>query len=131
MSGFKKFLLRGNVVDMAVGVIIGVAFAGVINALVKDLITPIVAAIGGQPDFSAIAFSLNGSKFAIGDFLNALTSFVIIAAVVYFLVVLPVNSLVARFKQEPPSDPTTKECAECASTIPIKAKRCAFCTSLQ
>lgn len=132
MSGFKKFLLRGNVVDMAVGVIVGVAFSGVVTALVKDLITPLIAAVGGKPDFSAIAFTLNGSKFAIGDFVNALVSFVIIASVVYFFVVLPVNALVARFHSEPPpTDPTTKECRECASMIPIKAKRCPFCTSVQ
>ncbi len=129
MSGFQKFLLRGNVVDMAVGVIIGAAFGGVITALVKDLITPIIGAIGGQPDFSAISFAMNGSKFALGDFLNALLSFVIIAAVVYFFVVLPVNSLVARFQK--PAEVTTKDCTECASSIPIKAKRCAFCTSPQ
>lgn len=132
MSGFKKFLLRGNVVDMAVGVIVGVAFSGVVTALVKDMITPLIAAIGGKPDFSAIAFTLNGSKFAIGDFFNALTSFVIIAAVVYFFVVLPVNALVARFHSEPPpADPTTKECRECTSAIPIKARRCPLCTSVQ
>jgi large conductance mechanosensitive channel len=131
MSGFKKFLLRGNVVDMAVGVIVGVAFSGVVTALVKDLITPLIAAVGGKPDFSAIAFAVNGSKFAIGDFINALVSFVIIASVVYFFVVLPVNALVARFHSEPPADPTTKECRECTSAIPIKAKRCPLCTSVQ
>jgi len=131
MQGFKAFLMRGNVVDMAVGVIIGVAFAAVVSAFVKDLVTPLIAAIGGKPDFSAIAFTLNGSKFLIGDFVNALVSFLMIATVVYFFVILPVNALVARMHNEPPVDPTTKKCTECISDIPIQARRCAFCTSPQ
>jgi large conductance mechanosensitive channel len=129
MQGFKQFLMRGNVVDMAVGVVVGVAFAAVVAALVKDLITPLIAAIVGKPDFSAIAFQLNGSKFPIGDFINAVVSFVLVAAAIYFFVVLPVNVLMARMHREPPSDPTTKRCAECLSVIPIGARRCAFCTS--
>lgn len=131
MQGFKQFLMRGNVVDMAVGVIIGVAFAAVVSAFVKDLVTPLIAAVGGKPDFSAIAFTLNGSKFLIGDFVNALVSFLIIAVVVYFFVVLPVNTLMARMHSEPPVDPTTKKCTECLGEIPIQARRCAFCTSPQ
>lgn len=131
MQGFKAFLMRGNVVNMAVGVIIGVAFAAVVSAFVKDLVTPLIAAIGGKPDFSAIAFTLNGSKFLIGDFVNVLVSFLMIATVVYFFVVLPVNTLVARMHNEPPVDPTTKKCTECISDIPIQARRCAFCTSPQ
>ena len=129
MQGFKQFLMRGNVVDMAVGVVIGVAFGAVVTALVKDLITPLIAAIGGKPDFSAIAFQLNGSKFPVGDFINAVVAFVMVSAAVYFLVVLPINSLTARLHKEPPADPTTKRCAECLSEIPIAARRCAFCTT--
>jgi large conductance mechanosensitive channel len=130
LNGFKQFLLRGNVVDLAVAVIIGAAFGAVVTALVKDLITPIIAAIGGKPDFSNIYFSVNGSKFLIGDFINAIVSFLIISAAIYFLVVLPVNTITARVRAgKPAPDPTTKSCPECLSTIPIAAKRCAFCTS--
>jgi large conductance mechanosensitive channel len=128
-GGFKQFLLRGNVVDLAVGVVIGAAFGGVVTAFTKDLLTPLIAAIAGKPDFSAIQFTVNGSKFAAGDFVNAIVSFVIIAAAVYYLVVLPVNALVSRARKEPPADPTTKKCPECMSEIAITAKRCAFCTS--
>ena len=130
LKGFKQFLLRGNVVDLAVAVIVGAAFGAVVNALVKDLITPIIAAIGGKPDFSGIYFTVNGSKFLIGDFINAIVSFLIISAAIYFLVVLPVNTITARVRAgKPAPDPTTKSCPECLSTIPIGAKRCAFCTS--
>lgn len=130
MNGFKQFLLRGNVIDLSVAVVMGVAFGAVVTALVKDLINPLIAAIVGKPDFSAILFTVNGSKFAIGDFLNALVSFVLIAAAVYFFVVLPVNTLIARVKRgEVPPDPTTKKCPECLSDIPLAARRCAFCTS--
>ncbi|MBV9574710.1 MAG: large conductance mechanosensitive channel protein MscL [Acidobacteriales bacterium] len=130
MKGFKQFLLRGNVVDLAVGVVIGVAFGAVITALVKDLITPLIAAIVKQPDFSAITFTVNGSKFLLGDFINALLSFVLIAAAVYFFVVLPINALVARARRaEAPADPTTRKCPECLSEIPIGARKCAFCTT--
>jgi large conductance mechanosensitive channel len=118
------------VIDLAVAVVMGVAFGAVVTALVKDLVNPLIAAIFGKPDFSAIAFTLNGSRFAIGDFFNALVSFLLSAAAVYFLVVLPVNTLMARIKRgEVPPDPTTKKCAECLSEIPIAARRCAFCTS--
>jgi len=129
MSGFKQFLLRGNVVDMAVGIVVGAAFGTVVASFVKDLLTPLIAAIVGKPDFSAIAFEVNRSKFLIGDFVNAIVSFVIIAAAVYFAVVLPINTLVARARKQPPADPTTKRCPECISEIPIQARKCAFCTS--
>jgi large conductance mechanosensitive channel len=131
MAGFKAFILRGNVVDMSVGVVVGAAFGAVIAAFVKDLLTPLIAAVAGKPDFSVLAFSINGSKFLFGEFINAVVSFLIISAAVYFMVVLPVNTLVAAFRSAPPADPTTKKCPECLSEIPIQARRCAFCTSLQ
>ena len=132
LKGFKDFLMRGNVVDLAVAVVIGGAFGAVVTALVKDLITPLIAAIFGKPDFSAIVFEVNGSKFLLGDFLNALIAFLMVATAIYFFVVLPVNTLMARIKRgEVPPDPTTKKCSECLSEIPIAAKRCAFCTSVQ
>jgi large conductance mechanosensitive channel len=128
-SGFKQFLLRGNVVDLAVGVVVGAAFGGVVTAFTKDLLTPLIAALVGKPDFSALQFTVNGSRFPVGDFINALISFVLIAAAVYYVVVLPVNALVSRARREPPPDPATKKCPECMSEIAIGAKRCAFCTS--
>jgi large conductance mechanosensitive channel len=128
VRGFTQFLLRGNVVDLAVAVVVGVAFNSVVQAFVKDLVTPLIAAVGGQPNFSALAFELNHSKFMVGDFINAIVSFVIVSAVVYFLVVLPINALIAISREAPPPDPTTKRCLECASEIPIQARRCAFCT---
>ena len=127
MKGFKAFLLRGNVVELATAVVIGVAFGVVITAFVKDLVTPLIAAIGGQPDFSSLSFTVNSSKFLYGDFLNALLAFILIAAVIYFLVIVPYTALMARAKKEPPADPTTKKCPECLSEIPIDARRCAFC----
>ena len=130
LKGFKQFIFRGNVLDLAVAVLIGAAFGAVVTALVKDLITPLIAAIVGKPDFSAIQFEINGSKFLVGDFINALVSFVLIAVAVYFCVIVPVNAVIARMRRgEAPPDPTTKECPECLSTIPIAAKRCAFCTT--
>lgn len=130
MKGFKQFLLRGNVLDLAVAVVIGAAFGAVITALVKDLITPIIAAIAGKPDFSGIVFEVNGSKFLVGEFINAVISFVLIGAAVYFFVVLPVNKITERRRRgEAPADPTTKKCPECLSEVPIAARRCAFCTS--
>ena len=131
MKGFKAFLLRGNVVDLAVGVVIGIAFGVVITAFVKDLVTPLIAALGGKPDFANLYFTVNNSKFLYGDFLNALLAFALIAAVIYFFVVLPINALVARSHKEPPADPTTKKCTECLSEIPVGAKRCAFCAQPQ
>ncbi len=130
MSGFKAFLLRGNVVDLAVAVVIGAAFGAVVQALVKDIITPIVGIFGGMPDFSAWAFTINGSKFMIGDFINAVLSFVVLATIIYFLVVLPTEKLMARFKGAPPVEPvTTRECPYCLSKIPKAATKCAYCTS--
>jgi len=128
MKDFKAFLLRGNLVDMAVGVVIGVALAAVITALVSDLITPLIAAIGGKPDFSALSFTINKSHFLYGAFVNSLLAFVVIAAVVFFLVIKPVNALAARRRSDPPADPGTRQCPECLSEIPIAARRCAFCT---
>jgi large conductance mechanosensitive channel len=128
-KGFKQFLLRGNVIDLAVAVVMGGAFGAVVTALVKDLITPLIAALVGKPDFSAIAFEVNGSKFLVGDFLNALVSFLLISAAIYFFVVAPVNALIARMRRgEAPPDPTTKKCPECLSEVPIAARRCANCT---
>jgi large conductance mechanosensitive channel len=125
---FKQFLLRGNVVDLAVGIVIGVAFAAVVQALVRDLLTPLIAAIFGKPDFSALSFRVHGSVFRYGDFLNAVISFLTIALVVFFFVVKPVNALVARFHHEDPPDQTTRKCPECLMEIPLQARRCAFCT---
>jgi large conductance mechanosensitive channel len=119
-----------NVLDLAVAVVMGVAFGAVVTALVKDLITPLIAAIVGKPDFSAIEFTVNGTKFPIGDFINALVSFILIAAAVYFFIVLPMNTILARMRRgEVAPDPTTKKCPECLSDVPIAARRCAFCTS--
>ena len=129
MNDFKQFLLRGNVVDLAVGVVMGAAFGTVVAALVKDFITPLIAALFGKPDFSAIAFTVNGSVFAVGDFINAVVAFILVALAVFFFVVKPVNYLISRAHREPPADPTTMKCPECLSEIPIGAKRCAFCTT--
>ena len=129
MKDFKEFLLRGNLVDMAVGIVIGVAFAALVTALVADLITPLIAAIGGQPDFSSLTFRINGSRFLYGSFINALIAFLVIAAVVFFLVVKPVNALMERRKTEVPVDEQTRQCPECMSEIPVPARRCAFCTA--
>src|SRR4029434_6191744 len=127
---FQQFILRGNVLDLAVAVVMGAAFGGVVTALVKDLLTPLIAAIVGKPDFSAIAFEVNGSKFLIGDFINALVTFILIAAAVYFFVIVPVNTLMARLRRgEAPPDPTTKKCPECLSDVAIGARPCAFCRS--
>jgi large conductance mechanosensitive channel len=130
LKGFRQFVLRGNVIDLAVAVVIGGAFGAVVTSFVKDLLTPLVAAVVGKPDFSAIAFTVNGSRFLVGDFLNAALSFVLISAAVYFFVVAPVNAIIARARRgEAPPDPTTKKCPECLSEVPIAARRCAFCTS--
>jgi large conductance mechanosensitive channel len=130
MKCCNQFLFRGNVVDLAVAVVIGTAFGVVITALVKDLITPLIAAIAGKPDFSAIVWGVNGSNLLVGDFLNALVTFLLIGAAVYFFVVLPVNTMTSRMRRgEAPPDPTTRNCPECLSQVPIAARRCAFCTS--
>ena len=130
MKDFKEFLLRGNLVDTAVGIVIGLAFAAVIAALVADLITPLIAAIGGNPDFSALSFTINGSHFLYGAFINALITFVVIAAVIFFLVVKPVNALMDRRRTELPVEVATRPCPECLSEIPEAAMRCAFCTAV-
>ena len=127
LSGFKAFLLRGNVVDLAIAVVIGAAFGAVVAAFVKDLVTPLIAAIGGQPDFSQLYFTVNKSKFMYGDFFNSIIAFVIIAAVIYFFVVAPYTAFVARSRAKQPEDPSTKKCPECLSEIPVQARRCAFC----
>jgi large conductance mechanosensitive channel len=129
LDGFKKFILRGNVVDMAVGVVIGAAFGGVVTEMTKAFLTPLIALLVGKPDYSNIKFNVSGTVFPIGDFINAVISFVLIAAAVYFFVVVPVNMLIARMhKGDKPPDPTTKKCPECLSEIPIEARRCSHCT---
>jgi large conductance mechanosensitive channel len=127
MKGFRQFLLRGNVVDLAVGVVIGAAFAGVVAALVKDILSPLIAAVAKLPDFSDWSFIVNGSKFLYGDFLGALLTFLTAAGAVYFLVVLPMNHLITSVKKLP--DPTTQKCLECLSDIPVQARRCKFCAA--
>jgi large conductance mechanosensitive channel len=130
LQDFKKFILRGNVVDLAVAVVIGAAFTGIVNAIVKDLVTPLIAAIGGQPDFSDLYFTINNSRFMYGDLLNAIISFMLIAGVIFFLVVQPINKLVAYSNRtKNPAEPTDKKCPECLSEIPKAATRCAFCTA--
>lgn len=129
MKDFREFLLRGNLVDMAVGIVIGVAFAAVVTALVADLITPLIAAIGGKPNFSNLSFTLNHSHFLYGAFVDALITFLVIAAVVFFLVIKPVNALMARRRTEPEVGAPTQPCPECLSDIPVGARRCAFCTA--
>jgi large conductance mechanosensitive channel len=128
MKGFRAFLFRGNVIDLAVAVVIGAAFGAVVTALVKDLLTPLIAAIVGKPDFSGLKFTVNNSTFAYGDFINALIAFVLIAAAIYYIVVLPMNAWMAR--NRPPAPSTTTICPECLSVIPLGARRCSFCTSV-
>jgi large conductance mechanosensitive channel len=128
MKGFKAFILRGNVVDLAVGVVIGAAFGTVVTAFVENLLTPLIA-IPGKADFKDLHFTISGSTFSYGLFLNALLAFLLIAAAVYFFVVLPVNKLMERRKTEPDVVSTTRECPECLSNIPRAARRCAFCTA--
>ncbi len=127
MQGFKKFLLRGNLVELAVAVVLGVAFSAIVTALVKDLITPLLAAIGGKPNFSGLYFTVHNSRFAYGDFINALLAFLVIAAVVYFLVLVPVNRLLEFTERNQES--TERECPECLSDVPRAAARCRFCTA--
>lgn len=127
LKEFKQFLLRGNVIDLAVGVVVGAAFGSVVTALVSDILTPLISAIAKVPDFGGLTFTLNGSEFKYGHFLNAFISFVLISAAIFFFVVKPTNLLIARSRKEAPSDPTTKKCAECMSEIPIDAKRCKYC----
>ncbi|MGE3269225.1 MAG: large conductance mechanosensitive channel protein MscL [Chloroflexota bacterium] len=128
-DGFKKFLLRGNVVDLAVAVVIGAAFKEIVDTMVKGLITPLIGIFGGVPDFSALSFSINGSQFLVGTFINAVVAFIILAAVIYFVVVVPMNRLMARLQPKAPEPQKTRECPECLSKIPLLATRCAFCTA--
>lgn len=130
LKDFKQFLLRGNVVDLAVGVVIGAAFGTVVSAIVTDLLTPLVGAIGKVPDFAVLNFTINGSKFMIGHLINALISFTLVAAAIFFFVVKPMNVLVSRSRKGPPADPTTKKCPECLSEIPVEAKRCSHCAQI-
>jgi large conductance mechanosensitive channel len=131
LKGFKEFILRSNVVDLAVAVVMGVAFGAVVTALVKDLLTPLIAAIAGKSDFSGLKFTLNNSQFLYGEFINAVIAFVLLAAAVYFFVVVPMNIAAARKKRgELPPDPATRKCPECLSEIPIAARRCAYCTAV-
>jgi len=129
LKEFRQFILRGNLVDLAVAVVIGTAFTALITSLVKNLVTPLIAAVAGEPDFSDLTFTIRDSEFFYGDFINALLSFLIIAAVVFFLIIKPVNVLMDRFQPDTAVDVTTRTCPECVSDIPITATRCAFCTS--
>jgi large conductance mechanosensitive channel len=126
---FRQFILRGNLVDLAVAVVIGTAFAAVIAALVADIVTPLIAAVGGKPDFGSLSFTIHKSHFLYGAFINALLSFLIVAAVLFFLVIKPVNALMNMRRTEPEVEATTRECPECLSQIPQAARRCAFCTA--
>lgn len=131
LKDFRQFILRGNVVDLAVAVVIGAAFGAIVTSLVKDLITPFIAAIGGKPDFSNLYFTIHGSKFMYGDFINAVISFLILATVIFFLVVQPLNKLMSHLKPSDDVDaPAERECPECLSAIPAAAKRCKFCTAV-
>lgn len=128
LSGFKQFILRGNVVDLAVGVVIGAAFGGVVTSFVKSLIEPLIALLVGKPDFTAVTFTIGSTVFPIGAFITAVVNFLLVAAAIYFFVVTPINALIARARKAPaPADPTTKKCPECMSEIPIDARRCAHC----
>ena len=129
LEGFRKFILRGNVVDLAIAVVIGGAFGAVVNALVKDIVTPIVAMIFGKPEFGALAFTINNSRFAYGDLINSIITFLSVAAAIYFIVVKPME-IVQAHKAKPAEGPTTRPCPECYSDIPMKATRCAFCTTV-
>jgi large conductance mechanosensitive channel len=130
LKEFRQFILRGNLVDLAVAVVVGTAFTALINSLVKTIFTPLIAAIFGKPDFSNLTFTINGSRFLYGQFINSLITFVIVAVVMFFFVVKPVNALLERFKPEPKVDQETHECPECLSDIPVGARRCAFCTTV-
>lgn len=129
MNDFKQFLLRGNFVDTAVALVMALAVFAVVTALIQDMITPIIAAMFGKPDFSALTFEINKSMFRYGAFINALITFFLTAAAMFFFVVVPMNTLIALSRKEPPADPTTRKCPECLSEIPADARRCAFCAS--
>jgi large conductance mechanosensitive channel len=126
---FREFILRGNLIDLAVAVVIGTAFTALVTSMVEDLITPLIAAIGGEPDFSALSFTINESEFRYGDFINALIAFLIVSAVLFFFVIKPVNALQSRLRTEPAVAEETRQCPECLSDIPVAARRCAFCTT--
>ncbi len=128
---FKAFILRGNVVDLAVGIVIGAAFGALVTAFVKDLLTPLIAALFGKPNFSNLTFSINNSTFYYGDFVNFVISFLLVAAALFFFVIKPINWLTARARREPAPEPDTTKCPECLSVIPVGARRCAFCTAEQ
>jgi large conductance mechanosensitive channel len=130
LKEFREFILRGNLIDLAVAVVIGTAFTAVVTAFVKNIVTPLIAAFGGEPDFASLVFKINGSKFLYGEFINALLAFVIVAAVIFFFVVKPVNALQARRQPDTAVDVETRPCPECISDIPIAATRCAFCTAV-
>ncbi len=129
MKGFAAFLMRGNVVDLAVAVVIGGAFGAVVTALVKDLLTPLIAAIVGKPDFASLAFTINNSRFAYGDFINAVLTFAIVAAAIYYFVVLPIQAVTARLRPPAPEGPAVAVCPQCLSEIPAGARRCRYCTA--
>ncbi|HAR42175.1 MAG TPA: large conductance mechanosensitive channel protein MscL [Bdellovibrionales bacterium] len=130
MKNFRQFLFKGNVIDLAVAVVIGAAFGAVVTSFVKDLLTPVIGAIGGQPDFSGLFFTVNGSRFNYGNFVNSLLSFILVGAGVYFFVVVPMSRMNARYKQqETATKPATRKCPECFSDIPSEATRCAYCTT--
>jgi len=130
LEGFKNFILRGNAVDLAVGVVIGASFGTVVNALVKGLLTPLIGAIAKVPDFSGLMFTLNGSKFMYGELINAVISFLLVAASIYFFVVLPMNTFMEKTNKKKDQKPTHKKCPECMSEVPVDAKRCAHCSQL-
>ena len=130
LSGFKQFILRGNAIDLAIGVVIGAAFGAVVNSLVTDILTPFIAAVIQVPDFSELFFQVGESKFMYGSFLNATLSFLIVAAVIYFLVLLPLNTFMNRLDVKENTEPTVKKCPECMSDIPLQARRCAYCTEI-
>ena len=131
LKGFKEFLFRGNVIDLAVAVVIGAAFGAVVTALVKDLLTPLIAALVGKPDFSALTFEVNGSRFLYGEFINAVISFVLVGAAIYFFIIVPMKAITSRLsKPAAPPAPTTRACPECLMEIPIQARRCGHCTTV-
>ena len=127
---FKAFLLRGNVVDLAVGVVVGAAFGTVVSALVADLLTPFISTVARVPDFGGLSVTVSGNVFKYGHFINALISFLLVASAVFFFIVKPMNLLIKRSRKEPPADPTTKKCPECMSEIPLNARRCSHCTQV-
>src|SRR5712675_1020800 len=130
-KGFRQFIMRGNVIDLAVAVVIGAAFGAVVTSFVTNILTPLISAVMGKPDFSAFHVTINGAVISYGPFLNALFAFVLVSAAVYFSMVAPMNALKARAaRNAAPADPTSKKCPECLSEIPVAAKRCAFCTSV-